>query len=201
MIEVVLHGELRQWSPGGRKQLSVAAAGKRAGDVVRDIGIPAAQTAAFVVNGEQTDADVVLAAGDTLEILPAISGGADGALDGVKVLDLTRALAGPYCTLMLGDQGADVVKVELPGTGDETREWMPPAIGGISAYYLAINRNKRSVTVDLKHPEGKRVLERLIERSDVMVENFSPGTLGSARTARAARGRPTTSSCRGWAGS
>ncbi len=177
MIEVVLHGELRQWSPGGRKQLSVAAAGKRAGDVVRDIGIPAAQTAAFVVNGEQTDADVVLAAGDTLEILPAISGGADGALDGVKVLDLTRALAGPYCTLMLGDQGADVVKVELPGTGDETREWMPPAIGGISAYYLAINRNKRSVTVDLKHPEGKRVLERLIERSDVMVENFSPGTL------------------------
>jgi len=177
MIEVVLHGELRQWSPGGRKQLSVAAAGKRAGDVVRDIGIPAAQTAAFVVNGEQTDADVVLAAGDTLEILPAISGGANGALDGVKVLDLTRALAGPYCTLMLGDQGADVVKVELPGTGDETRQWMPPAIGGISAYYLAINRNKRSVTVDLKHPEGKRVLERLIERSDVMVENFSPGTL------------------------
>ena len=73
MIEVVLHGELRQWSPGGRKQLRVAAAGKRAGDVVRDIGIPAAQTAAFVVNGEQTDADVVLAAGDTLEILPAIS--------------------------------------------------------------------------------------------------------------------------------
>jgi crotonobetainyl-CoA:carnitine CoA-transferase CaiB-like acyl-CoA transferase/sulfur carrier protein ThiS len=177
VIQVVLHGELRQWSPGGRKQLSVAAAGKRAADVVRDMGIPAAETAAFVVNGEQTDADVVLAAGDTLEILPAISGGADGALDGVKVLDLTRALAGPYCTLMLGDQGADVVKVELPGTGDETREWMPPAIGGISAYYLAINRNKRSVTVDLKHPEGKRVLERLIERSDVMVENFSPGTL------------------------
>jgi crotonobetainyl-CoA:carnitine CoA-transferase CaiB-like acyl-CoA transferase/sulfur carrier protein ThiS len=177
MIQVVLHGELRQWSPGGRKQLSVAAAGKRAGDVVRDMGIPAAETAAFVVNGEQTDADVVLAAGDTLEILPAISGGAEGALDGVKVLDLTRALAGPYCTLMLGDQGADVIKVELPGTGDETREWMPPAIGGISAYYLAINRNKRSVTVDLKHPEGKRVLERLIERSDVLVENFSPGTL------------------------
>ncbi|HYR94773.1 MAG TPA: CoA transferase [Methylomirabilota bacterium] len=177
MIQVVLHGELRQWSPGGRKQLSIAAAGKRATDVVRDMGIPSAETAAFVVNGEQVDADVVLAAGDTLEILPAISGGADGALDGVKVLDLTRALAGPYCTLMLGDQGADVVKVELPGTGDETREWMPPAIGGISAYYLAINRNKRSVTVDLKHPEGKRVLERLIERSDVLVENFSPGTL------------------------
>jgi crotonobetainyl-CoA:carnitine CoA-transferase CaiB-like acyl-CoA transferase len=100
-----------------------------------------------------------------------------GALDGVRVLDLTRALAGPYCTLMLGDHGADVVKVEIPGSGDETREWMPPAIGGVSAYFLAINRNKRSITLDLKHPEGKKVLERLIERTDVVVENFSPGTL------------------------
>ncbi|HYK99440.1 MAG TPA: CaiB/BaiF CoA-transferase family protein [Candidatus Acidoferrales bacterium] len=100
-----------------------------------------------------------------------------GALDGVRVLDLTRALAGPYCTLMLGDHGAEIVKVEMPGTGDETREWMPPAMGGVSAYYLSINRNKKSVTIDLKHREGKRVLERLIERSDVVVENFSPGTL------------------------
>jgi crotonobetainyl-CoA:carnitine CoA-transferase CaiB-like acyl-CoA transferase len=100
-----------------------------------------------------------------------------GALHGLRVLDLTRALAGPYCTLMLGDHGADVIKVELPGTGDETREWLPPSIKGISAYYLAVNRNKRSVTVDLKNPDGKRVLERLIERSDVVVENFSPGTL------------------------
>lgn len=102
---------------------------------------------------------------------------AAGALDGIRVLDLTRALAGPYCTLMLGDHGADVIKVEMPGTGDETREWAPPSIKGISAYYLAINRNKRSVTVDLKNPDGKRVLERLIERCDVVVENFSPGTL------------------------
>jgi crotonobetainyl-CoA:carnitine CoA-transferase CaiB-like acyl-CoA transferase len=101
-----------------------------------------------------------------------------GALAGVRVLDLTRALAGPYCTLMLGDHGADIVKVEMPGTGDETRDWMPPQIGGISAYYLSINRNKRSITLDLKHADGKRVLERLIERSDVIVENFSPGTLG-----------------------
>jgi crotonobetainyl-CoA:carnitine CoA-transferase CaiB-like acyl-CoA transferase len=100
-----------------------------------------------------------------------------GALDGIRVLDLTRALAGPYCTLMLGDHGADVIKVEMPGTGDETREWAPPSIRGISAYYLAINRNKRSVTVDLKNADGKRVLERLIERCDVVVENFSPGTL------------------------
>jgi formyl-CoA transferase len=91
----------------------------------------------------------------------------EGALAGVRVLDLTRALAGPYCTLMLGDHGADIVKVEMPGTGDETREWMPPQIGGISAYYLSINRNKRSITLDL-----------LVERSDVIVENFSPGTLG-----------------------
>ena len=101
----------------------------------------------------------------------------DGALAGLRVLDLTRALAGPYCTLMLGDHGADVIKIEIPGAGDETREWMPPTIGGVSAYYLAINRNKRSVTCDLKHADGKRVLERLIERSDVVVENFSPGTL------------------------
>ena len=100
-----------------------------------------------------------------------------GALAGIRVLDLTRALAGPYCTLMLGDHGAEIVKIELPGTGDETREWMPPSIGGVSAYYLTINRNKKSVTLDLKHADGKRVLERLIERSDVLVENFSPGTL------------------------
>jgi crotonobetainyl-CoA:carnitine CoA-transferase CaiB-like acyl-CoA transferase len=100
-----------------------------------------------------------------------------GAFDGIRVLDLTRALAGPYCTLMLGDHGADVIKVEMPGTGDETREWTPPSVKGISAYYLSINRNKRSVTVDLKNPDGKRVLERLIEKCDVVVENFSPGTL------------------------
>ncbi len=181
MIQLVLHGGLRQWSPGGRRELSVPAAGRRAGDVVGELGIPAAETAAFVVNGVQQGPDVVLAEGDILEVLPAISGGADvseGALAGVRVLDLTRALAGPYCTLMLGDHGADVIKVEMPGTGDETREWMPPAMNGVSAYYLSINRNKRSVTLDLKSADGKRVLERLIERSDVVVENFSPGTLG-----------------------
>jgi len=101
----------------------------------------------------------------------------EGALAGIRVIDLTRALAGPYCTLMLGDHGADVVKVELPGTGDETREWAPPHINGVSAYFLTINRNKRSITIDLKAPDGKRVLERLIESADVVVENFSPGTL------------------------
>jgi formyl-CoA transferase len=178
VITLVLHGELRQFSPGGMKQLSVEGAGKTALNVVRELGIPAAETAAFIVNGEQRDGDAVLRDGDTLEALPAISGGvAEGALAGIRVVDLTRALAGPYCTLMLADHGADVIKVELPGTGDETRTWAPPHINGVSAYYLSINRNKRSLTLDLKHPDGANVLERLIEQADVVVENFSPGTL------------------------
>jgi formyl-CoA transferase len=100
-----------------------------------------------------------------------------GALGGIRVVDLTGALAGPYCTLMLADHGADVVKVEIPGSGDESRTWAPPHIKGVSAYFLAINRNKRSITCDLKHPDGKRVLERLIERADVVIENYSPGVL------------------------
>ncbi|MDP9321872.1 MAG: CoA transferase [Chloroflexota bacterium] len=178
MITLVLHGELRQFSPGGVKQLSVEGAGKTALEVVRALGIPAAETAAFIVNGEQRDGDAVLRDDDTLEALPAISGGAaEGALSGIRVVDLTRALAGPYCTLMLADHGADVIKVELPGTGDETRTWAPPHINGVSAYYLSINRNKRSLTLDLKHPDGAKVLERLVEQADVVVENFSPGTL------------------------
>ncbi len=177
-VRLLLHGELRQWSPGGKKELSVVAAGRTPRDVLREIGVPSAETAAFVVNGEQRDADVVLEEGDTLEVLPAISGGAsDGALSDVRVIDLTRALSGPYCTLMLGDHGADVVKVEIPGSGDEAREWAPPRIGGISAYFLSINRNKRSLTLDLKHADGKKVFERLVEGGDVVVENFSPGTL------------------------
>ena len=178
MITLVLHGELRQFSPGAVKQLRVEGAGQTVFEVIRALGIPSAETAAFIVNGEQRDGDAVLRDDDTLEALPAISGGApEGALAGIRVVDLTRALAGPYCTLMLADHGADVIKVELPGTGDETRTWAPPHINGVSAYYLSINRNKRSVTLDLKHPEGAKVLERLIERSDVVVENFSPGTL------------------------
>jgi formyl-CoA transferase len=177
-ITLVLHGELRQFSPGGAKQLRVEGEGKTALEIVRGLGIPAAETAAFIVNGEQRDGDAVLRDDDTLEALPAISGGAtEGALAGIRVVDLTRALAGPYCTLMLADHGAEVIKVEQPGTGDETRSWAPPHINGVSAYYLSINRNKRSVTLDLKHPDGAKVLERLIERADVVVENFSPGTL------------------------
>ena len=99
------------------------------------------------------------------------------ALSGIRVVDLTRVMAGPYCTMLLGDLGADVVKIERPGAGDDTRSWGPPFIDGISAYYLCVNRNKRSITLDLKHPAGQEILWRLIEQADVLVENFSPGTV------------------------
>ena len=179
VIRLILHGELRRFSAGARKILELEGAGLTAREVLVALQVPLAETAALVVNGEQCDAGTVLAEGDTLEALPAISGGAGagGAYEGIRVIDLTRALSGPYCTMMLGDHGADVVKVELPGSGDETREWAPPYLNGVSAYYLSINRNKRGVTLDLKHPEAKRVLERLLEDADVLVENFSPGVL------------------------
>jgi crotonobetainyl-CoA:carnitine CoA-transferase CaiB-like acyl-CoA transferase len=111
-------------------------------------------------------------------------------LDGIHVLDLTRVLSGPYCTMLLADMGARVIKIEQPGKGDDTRAWgppflypgghKPPAGGpdvGESAYFLSINRNKESVTLDFKHEEGRALLERLIAKSDVVVENFRPGTL------------------------
>ena len=99
------------------------------------------------------------------------------ALEGVRVLDLTRALAGPYCTLMLGDYGADVIKIELPGSGDDTRSWGPPFIGEESAYFLSINRNKRSLTLNFKEPEAIDIFHRLVKDSDVIVENFTPGVM------------------------
>ena len=98
-------------------------------------------------------------------------------LENVRVLDLSRVLAGPYCTMMLGDLGADVIKVERPGAGDDTRQWGPPFAAGESAYYLCCNRNKRGITLNLKSAEGREVAARLAERSDVLVENFLPGTL------------------------
>src|SRR5947209_6015998 len=98
-------------------------------------------------------------------------------LDGLTVLDLTRVLSGPYCTMMLGDMGARVIKIEQPGKGDDTRAWGPPFQLGESAYFLSINRNKESVTLDFKQPEGRAILDRLIAMSDVMVENFRPGSL------------------------
>src|SRR3712207_6115479 len=94
----------------------------------------------------------------------------------IRVVDLTRALTGPYCTMMLGDMGADVVKIAQPGKGDDTRAWGPPSVGGESAYYLSVNRNKRSLTINLKGQAAREILWRLIEDADVVVENFSPGT-------------------------
>src|SRR4051794_11149418 len=99
-------------------------------------------------------------------------------LDGITVLDLTRVLSGPYCTMLLADMGARVVKIEQPGKGDDTRAWGPPFLEGESAYFLSINRNKESVTLDFKHPDGRAILDRLVARADVLVENFRPGTLG-----------------------
>lgn len=99
-----------------------------------------------------------------------------GPLDGVKVLDLSRFIAGPYCAMLLGDLGADVVKVEKPGTGEEAR-LMRPRAGDESFYLLAFNRNKRGMTVDFRSQEDQRLLARLAERADVLVENFRPGTL------------------------
>ena len=98
-------------------------------------------------------------------------------LDGIKVVDLTRILAGPYCTQALADAGADVVKIEEPKKGDDTRGWGPPFVGGESAYFLAVNRGKRSLTLDLKHAEGRRILRVLLDGADVVVENFRPGTM------------------------
>ena len=97
-------------------------------------------------------------------------------LEGIRVADFSRVLAGPFATMMLGDLGADVIKVERPGEGDETRTWGPPFAGGESTYYLAINRNKRSIALDLSRPDHVEVAHRLIERSDIAIENFRPGT-------------------------
>lgn len=100
-----------------------------------------------------------------------------GALQGVRVIDLSRILAGPYCTMLLADMGAEVLKVEKPGVGDGSRQWGPPWVGDQSAYFLSVNRNKKSLTLNLKHPEGREILKKLISKADVLVENFKPGTL------------------------
>jgi len=100
-----------------------------------------------------------------------------GPLAGLTVLDLTRVLAGPYCTMLLGDMGARVIKIEQPGRGDDTRAWGPPFVAGESTYFLSVNRNKESVTLDFKDPRGRDALDRLIARADILVENFRPGTL------------------------
>jgi crotonobetainyl-CoA:carnitine CoA-transferase CaiB-like acyl-CoA transferase len=101
----------------------------------------------------------------------------DAALSDVIVLDLSRVFAGPYCTMMLGDMGATVIKVEQPGKGDDTRQFGPPYVAGESAYYLGLNRNKHSITLDFYNPAHKKRLFELIETATVLVENFRPGTL------------------------
>jgi len=109
---------------------------------------------------------------------------AQGALSGIKVLDLSRVLAGPWCTQILADLGADVVKIERPGAGDDTRHWGPPFLEDAqgqptdqASYYTACNRNKRSVTVDMSHPAGRQILQRMAGTADVVVENFKIGGL------------------------
>jgi crotonobetainyl-CoA:carnitine CoA-transferase CaiB-like acyl-CoA transferase len=107
---------------------------------------------------------------------PGSTAGA-GPLQGIRVLDLTRFMAGPFGTAMLADYGAEVIKVEPPGEGDGARAWGPPFAGEESVYFLSVNRNKRSVTLNLRHPEGVALLLKLADRSDVLVENFTPGTM------------------------
>src|SRR5437868_2896317 len=97
-------------------------------------------------------------------------------LTGVRVLDASRVLAGPFCGQLLGDLGADVVKVERPGSGDETRAWGPPFHDALSAYYLSCNRNKRAVGLDLAKPDGLNIFHELVRRSDVLLENFRPAS-------------------------
>ncbi|WP_088011988.1 CaiB/BaiF CoA transferase family protein [Gottfriedia acidiceleris] len=100
-----------------------------------------------------------------------------GALHGIKIIDLTRVLAGPFCTMILGDLGAEVIKIESISGGDETRGWGPPFLEGESAYYLCANRNKQGITLNLKSDKGKEVLKNLISEANVVVQNFKPGTL------------------------
>jgi crotonobetainyl-CoA:carnitine CoA-transferase CaiB-like acyl-CoA transferase len=100
-----------------------------------------------------------------------------GPLHGITVVDLTRVLSGPYCTMLLGDMGARVIKVEQPGKGDDTRAWGPPFVSGESSYFLGANRNKESLTLDFKHERGRAVLDQLIGGADVLVENFRPGAM------------------------
>ncbi len=107
------------------------------------------------------------------------SAGSVRPLDGLKVLDLSRVLAGPWCTMTLGDMGADVWKIEHPDHGDDTRAWGPPFFGTEAAYYLFVNRNKRSAAIDLKHPEGRALVVEMALKADVLVENFRTGALAA----------------------
>lgn len=98
-------------------------------------------------------------------------------LKGLRVIDLTKDFAGPFCTMILSDLGAEVVKVEKPGSGDETRAWGPPFVKGLSYYFLSLNRGKKSVTLNLKSPAAQKIIRQLVQDSDILVESFRPGTL------------------------
>src|SRR2546428_7593356 len=98
-------------------------------------------------------------------------------LDDLSVVALSRILLGPVCTMLLADMGAEVIKIEPPPLGDDSRQWGPPFIGGISTYFLSINRNKKSLGLNLKTEEGRRILWKLLDRADVVLENFRPGVL------------------------
>lgn len=99
-----------------------------------------------------------------------------GALEGLTVLDLSRILAGPYCTMMLADMGADVIKIEIPGKGDDSRAF-PPFVGGESAYFKNMNRNKKGITLNLKTDKGKEIFKAMVRKADVVIENYRPGTM------------------------
>jgi crotonobetainyl-CoA:carnitine CoA-transferase CaiB-like acyl-CoA transferase len=99
------------------------------------------------------------------------------ALAGIRIVDFSRALAGPYCTMLLADLGAEVIKVEMPGKGDDSRGWGPPFIEGEAAYFLSINRNKKSITLNLKSDKAKQIVSRLIEKADVVLESNRPGVM------------------------
>ncbi len=99
-------------------------------------------------------------------------------LKGIRVLDLTRIIAGPYCSMVMGDLGAEVIKIEQPQIGDESRSWGPPWVAEkVSAYFISINRNKKSLTLNFKHPQGIEIFKQLVAKSDVLIENFRPGTM------------------------
>ena len=98
-------------------------------------------------------------------------------LKGVRIIELSRIIAGPYCSMILGDLGAEIIKIEVPKIGDESRAWGPPWVKGMSAYFISLNRNKKSITLNLKHPKGIEILKGLVKKADVIMENFQPGTM------------------------